>query len=524
MSVPDTFDSDLTRAQLGLAAVVALVGAVLTLPAVQSVLYGALVGTPSILQWGIVSAVIAAVGVVRERQELLLLGVVVFVVLGVFVGPVVGGVYAHTDMATQVQQDATRLDTLPNTSTENVRVLPRSVSDNYAQSSMQYPQYRLTGSDIAYHNGSYAWSHGLAPDNFMVAWFGTQRGALYVDMTTTQKRVQVEERTFTHGRGQLFFDSYQYQQVLHSPLKRHNWETTFNARANGTSYIAHSTTVYDWKFRLAPIPQLYAIPRHGSVELMRSDGSIESLSPEEARSSPLLRGQNFYPYELTMFKVESMQYVNGALNKWFWKEDVLAIADLPEAGNRWPIVVPTDGDDPELTYFVATEPTGSGNGVYEVWTIDGQTGAIGVQGYDESQIGPQKAVDFVERRPQVNRLSNADAIAPVPVVKGETLYWHVKVVPRSRSGVVYTAFVNAESGDVTLVEDTEPIYAFLTQSEFENVQDETDDRAGGTTVTVVVTNADGEIVGTRNVTVPEGGGVSVNVQDRTANNSTAQAS
>lgn len=524
MSVPDSFDSDLTRLQLGLAAILVLVGTVVSLPAVQSVLYGALVGTPSFLQWGAVSLLLVGVGVWRERPELFVAGVGVFVVLGLFVGPVVGGVYAHTDMATQVQGSATELDTLPNTSTENVRVLPRSVSDNYAQSSMQYPQYRLTGSDITYHDGSYAWSHGLAPDNFMVAWLGTQRGALYVDMTSTQKRVQVEEQSFTNGRGQLFFDSYQYRNVLNSPLKHHDWDTTFNARADGTSYIAHSTTVYDWKFRLAPIPQLYAIPRHGSVELMRPEGSISSLSPSEARSSPLLRGQNYYPYDVAMFKIESMQYVNGALNKWFWKEGVLAIADLPEAGNDWPLVVPTDGDEPELTYFVATEPTGSGNGVYEVWTIDSQTGSLGVQGYDESQIGPQKAVDFVERRPQVNRLSNADAVSPVPVVKGDTLYWHVKVVPQSRSGVVYTAFVNAESGDVTLVEGTEPIYGFLTEAEVEDVESDTAAQSGGTTVTVVVTNADGEIVGTRNVTVPEGGGVSVEVADRTANNSTAQAS
>ncbi|ELY63851.1 hypothetical protein CYV19_17315 [Natronobacterium gregoryi SP2] len=46
-----------------------------------------------------------------------------------------------------------------------------------------------------------------------------------------------------------------------------------------------------------------------------------------------------------------------------------------------------------MTYFIAVEPTGSNNGVYEVWTINGQTREIGVQKYSESQIGPQKAVD-----------------------------------------------------------------------------------------------------------------------------------
>lgn len=227
-----------------------------------------------------------------------------------------------------------------------------------------------------------------------------------------------------------------------------------------------------------------------------------------------------------MFNVKSMQYIHGALNKWFWKEDVLAIAGLPEGGNNWPIAVPTEGDNPQLTYFIATEPTGSGNGVYEIWTVDGQTGETGVQKYSESQVGPQKAIDFVERQPQMNRLSNAEAVAPIPVAKGDTLYWHVKVVPRSETGVIYTAFVNAETGDATLLEGTTPIYAFLTESEVREIQtggNQTD----GMEVTVVVTDSAGEIVGTQNITVPEGGGVEVQVQDKgessqaPANNSTA---
>lgn len=526
MDAPDDVPSfDVTPKRAAGYATAILVAGVVVLPTVHGALYDLLFATPSVLQWGLVSLVVGALGVRRDDPRLRGLALAIFVVLGLFVGPIVGGVYAHTDMANQMQSDAERVDRLPNTSTENVRVLPRSVSDNYAQSSMQYPQYRLTESDITYRNGTYQWSHGLVPDNFLVSWFGNQNGAMYVDMTTTDKRVAVEETEFANGRGQLFFDSYKYRSVLHAPLKQHNWDTTFNARVDGESYIAHSTTTYQWKFRLGPLPQLYAVPQHGSVEVMRPDGSISSLSPSAAAESELLRGQNVYPYHLAMFKVESMQYVNGALNKWFWKEDVLAIADLPESGNGWPITVPTGSEaDPELTYFVATEPTGSGNGVYEVWLFDGQTGEAAVQQYDDSQLGPRKAVDFVERRQEVNRLSSAQAISPVPVVKDGTLFWHVKVVSSSRSGVVYTAFVNAESGDVTLVENTAPIYAFLTQSEVDAVQDRSEDeQAEGMTVTVVVTDGDGNIVSTENVTVPEGGELTVRVADESGNDSTNES-
>ena len=524
MSAPDDFDIDVdvTRRQLVAYAVVIVVLAVLALPVTQGILYAVFVGTPSVLQWGVVALAVAAVGYRRDSRRLYVLALGIFVVLGLLVGPFVGGIYAHDDVANQMQSETTHLQTLPNTSVRNVRMLPRSVADNYAQSSLQYPQYRLTGSDIAYRNGSYDWSYGVVPDNFLVSWFGHQRGAMYVNMSTTEKQIHLENTQFVHGRGQLFFDSYQYQSVLHAPLRQHDWATTFNAQANGSSYVAHSTTVYRWKFQLLPIPQFYAVPRFGGVELMHPNGRIDSLTPAQAENSTLLRGQNVYPYSLAMFEVDSMQYVHGALNKWFWKRDVLKVAPLPEGGNHWPLVVPTDGTAHHLTYFVATEPTGSGNGIYQIWTFDGQTGAAGVQQYDSAQIGPRRAVDFVGRDPQVNRLSSAQAISPIPIVKGDTLYWHVKVVPKSYSGVTYTAFVNANTGDVTLLQGDKPVYAFMTQSEFHRRQNETSGPAGsGTTVQVVVTDANGRIVGTRNITVPRGGNVQVNVRDNsTAANAT----
>src|SRR6056297_664561 len=128
MNPPDRFAPDVSRLQLGLYGGVALLVTVFALPTVQSILYSTLVGTPSVLQWGAVSVVIAALGAKRESRVLVAVAVGVFVVLGL----VVSGAYAHSDVADRMQRQATDLETLPNTSTENVRVLPRSVSDNYA--------------------------------------------------------------------------------------------------------------------------------------------------------------------------------------------------------------------------------------------------------------------------------------------------------------------------------------------------------------------------------------------------------
>lgn len=516
-----------TTAKVGAGLAALLVLVVLFLPLFQAIFYGLFIASPATLYWLVIGGGLTALAYSTGHPTgaQVLLGATV--VMALFIGPMVSGIYAHEYMADRIAENA-ETDTLPETSESQMRVLPRSVADKYASSSMQYPQHRLTQSDITEVNGTYQWSYGLQPDAFFVSWFGHQRGALYTSMETVDKDVTVRgQQEFKNGRGQIWFDSYQYQSVLANPLVRHNWGTTFNSEHNGTPYIAHSTTGHNWHFKLFPIPQPYAVPKHATTDVMYQNGTIDVMSPSQAQQSELLEGENIYPYHLAKFKVNSMKYRHGALNKWFWKEDVLQIADLPEGGNSWPLVVPTqEGNSTELTYFIATEPTGSGNGVYEVWTFDGQTGEATVQRYNSSQIGPQKAVDFVERQPEVNRLSSAQAVAPIPVTHEGTLYWHIKVVPKSNSGVVYTAFVNAESGDVTLLEGTQPIYTFLTEGEAEGIQQGQNATQGNTTgstvtVTVLVTDDSGNIVRTENVTVPEGGSVSVEVENNNSTNSTA---
>lgn len=506
---------------LGVLALLVLV--LIFLPSMQKMFYVIFIASPAFLQWSLVALVIGGYGVLRKSPSILIVAGIVFVVMGIFVGPIASGVYAQTDMANQMQSNADTLETLPNTSKTHVRVLPRQVADNYAESSMQKPQFRLTESDIAYNDGKYTWSYGVVPDNFMVALTGNQNGAMYVDMGRDNKQTTINEVSFRTGRGQIWFDSYSYRSVLHNPLVEHRWGTVFNANDNGESYIAHSTLKHNWKFRLLPIPQLYAVPAHATVEVMDPSGHIETLSPEEAHNAEKLNGQNFYPYSLAMFKVNSMKYKHGAINKWFYKEDVLEVASLPDGGNNWPLSVPTQTPDssPELTYFVATEPTGSGSGVYEVWVFDGQTGEAGVQQYSESQIGPQKAIDFVERQPQINRLSSAKSVGPVPVVKDDTLYWHVKVIPENENGVIYTAFVNADTGSVTPLEGTDPIYAFLSQKEVEQVRNKTQESGDTMTVTVVVTDENGEITGTTNITVPEGGGADIKIENKNETKTTS---
>lgn len=489
----------------------------LFLPSIQTITYHLLVASPSTVQWSLVAILLFFVGVYRENKAIVVGAVLFFILFGLILGPFVGNIQAHEEQADRLESKSTlQVDSLPETTEENIRVVPRGVADTYADSSMQLSQYGLTESDIAYQDEKYQWSYGVKPDNLFVSFQEKQYGSLYVNMEQTQKETELKQNEFTNGRGQLWFDSYRYQSVLNNPTALHVWDSTFNTE----SYIAHSTLSHDWEFRILPLPQFYAIPQHNSVEVMDTDGNVDSLTPSEAQQSQKLQKQNFYPYGLSMFKVNSMKYKNGVINLWTSKKEVFEIAGLPSSSNNnWPLTVPTQkGDSFGLTYFVGAEAVNSGTGLYQVWTIDGQTGNVQYIQYDQNQLGPSRAIEYVQNKEQVNELKDSEVVSPIPIVSDGQLYWHVKVVPSSETGILYTGFVNAKSGDVTLLERTEPIYKFMNQKEVQQVKQsqDTTKTTTTTTVTVAVTDESGEIIRTEEINVPKGGTTDITVK----NNST----
>lgn len=510
----------MTKIGIVLAAVFGLLFVVFALPTVQKLLYTTFVIHPELLQVGIISVLLGAGAAYYRRDhgsEAVSLGVSVTLLLmfvGLIVAIPVADEFSHVAMTDQIQTENPQTEQLPETSPDNLRVLPRGVSDNYADSSMQEPQYGLSDSDLAYRDGKYQWSYAIEPNNFVVSLTGNQKGALYTNLEQTEKDVTTTNSSFKTGQGQIWFDSHEYASVLANPLTNHKWDTRFNFQHEGESYIAHSTVTHDWQFRF---PFVYSVPVHDTVQIMDTDGNIESLSAEEAQDDPRLEHQNTYPYDVAMFKVQSMNYRNGIINKYTDKEGVFKVSRLASSnGNQWPLAVPTvENGSVELTYFVSVEPTGSGTGVYQVYTLDGQTGELNYKQYQDTQLGSQRAIDFVERQPDINRLSNAQAVSPVPVTKDNQLYWHVKVIPTSESGLIYTAFVNASSGDVTLLEGTEPIYAFMTQDEVEEVQQTTESAENTVTVTVAVLDESGEEIRQEEIDIPEGGNADINVQNPT---------
>jgi len=383
--------------------------------------------------------------------------------LAVLIG-VLGSAYAQDDIAHSLSIQET--NRLPEIDATRPRILPQTVATQYASNSLQYPRYRLAPGDIAIMDGRPYWTYGLAPDGSINNLLLSGKGAVMVNMTTQRKDVTVREASpkISFGVG-LASDGEGVVSEYRWRLEKGRYFVTYEdpimlPRDDGM-YMAVPIVRYDHHVRFTPVPVVYATPTWGGMALISEDGTIRYLSPSEARSSPVLEDQRLYPFDLARYYVGSMRYVNGIVNKWFIHEGELEVAPLPGSGNDQPFLTMTK--DQGVQYVVAAEPYGNAEGIYQVYLFDARTGAI--ERYrlssDSALMGPRKAADYVRKANDRTDWDRFQPSEPLPAVIDGTLYWQVRVVAGDASGIAYTAFVDADSGDVYTFNTDAGIRTFL---------------------------------------------------------------
>jgi hypothetical protein len=406
-------------------------------------------------------------------------GVVVLLLAGLVVSPVAQAVAGET-MSDQTLAETERVAALDDVDAENPRIVTRAVAERYASNTLNRPQYRTADIDITVVDGTPYWAAPLAPDGLFNLLTKRQGGTVLVDMTTQQSNVRTVDGAMEEGVGTLFVRNYRWHLLKNGEYLVDYGDPRMVVH-EGAQYIVvpYATPT----FHLAPIP--HSTPTWGGVALVDAEGSIEMLSPAEARSHPVLEGQQLYPERLARQKVAATKYRNGIVNTFTSHEDEIEVAPVPGARNEQPFFVLSE-DGPQ--YVVAVEPYGDAQGLREVWTVDGRTGAFEVYRPEESLFGPQKAADLVRQSsPQTdwNRFSPAE---PILTVVEDQEYWQVRVVPVDNSGIAYVAFVNAQTSDVTEFERTDAIERFLAGESPTNRTraDESGDGTTGAEPTVIV--------------------------------------
>jgi len=408
--------------------------------------------TPMVFVAGAVAAAVSA-ALVRRNVPLganAALGVFVVVLVA---GTGVAGLFAGEELGTATMADAEVTGGLSEVDADRPRVVTKSVASRYASNTLNFPQYRISGGAITLYNGTPHWSYALSPDGTWNHLTKRQHGTVMVDMTRQNAQTEVVTGDLRKGLGTAFYNHYKWHTVKNGEYLV-DYEDPFMVVHEGEQYVAVPYTKPE--FHWTPVP--HTTPEWGGVALIDGDGSLEDLSPAEARSHPVLEDQKLYPLSLARKEVAATKYRNGIVNTFTSHRGEIEVAPVPGEDNDQPFVILTE-EGPE--YVVAVEPYGDAQGLKEVWTVDSRTGAYQRYSPNESLFGPRKATDYVRQAARTTDWNRFIPSEPIPIVVDDELYWEVRVVPEDSSGIAYVAFVNARSSDVVEVERTEEVSAFM---------------------------------------------------------------
>jgi hypothetical protein len=465
--------------------------------------------TTPLLLVGVVAGVVAAWATARSRGRVetvvnalsendhaitpLRVGAAVFVIAAFALLPVANAV-AGVTLSDQIMGQTTTVERLDDVDADNPRIVTRAVADRYASNTLSRPQYRVGDTDISVVNGTPYWAAPLAPDGLFNAITKRQAGTVLVDMTTQQANVRSVDGELQTGVGTIFHRNYRWE-LLKSQAYLVDYGDPKMVVHDGTQYIV--VPYSEPQFHLTPLP--HTTPRWGGVAVIDPSGSIDTLSPDEAEASPILDDQQLYPEDLALRSVAATKYRNGVLNTYTSHEDEIEIAPLPGDGNDQPFFVLTESGP---QYVVAVEPYGDAQGLQELWTIDGQSGAFERYVPSDSLFGPQRAADLVRQSAPQTDWDRFDPAEPILTVIDDREYWQVRVVPEDNSGIAYVAFVDARSGDVDSFAETDEITRFLGGETPAEAPDEADpDGSTGATPSVIVRRvaANGTVIETLEV-------------------------
>ncbi|QAU14433.1 hypothetical protein EKH57_15960 [Halorubrum sp. BOL3-1] len=379
-------------------------------------------------------------------------GVVVLVIAAFALMPVANAV-AGVTLSDQTMSQTATVERLDDVDADNPRIVTRAVADRYASNTFNRPQYRVGDTDISVVNGTPYWAAPLAPDGLFNTITKRQAGTVLVDMTTQEANVRSVDGELETGVGTIFHRNYRWE-LLKSQAYLVDYGDPKMVIHNDTQYIA--VPYSEPQFHLTPLP--HSTPQWGGVAVIDPSGSIETLSPSEAAASPILDNQQLYPEKLALQSVAATKYRNGILNTYTSHEDEIEIAPLPGDGNDQPFFILSESGP---QYVVAVEPYGDAQGLQELWTIDGQSGAFERYVPEDSLFGPQRAADLVRQSAPQTDWDRFTPAEPILTVIDDREYWQVRVVPEDNSGIAYVAFVDARSGDVYSFEQTDAITQFL---------------------------------------------------------------
>lgn len=460
---------------------------------------------------------------------------VLFLIIGIGIA-FLGSMFAGADLANDTMESSVEVETPPSVNADNPRAVPRSVADVQTRGSTSYDQYQLGVSDIArMEDGSLGWGYPVQTDQFRNRVTGNQQGVLISDMTTTdtQRIERYDNQEFTYGTNMVLHRSAAWNVRTEAYFSEYN-DDFIPFVHEGNAYMAIPQTGHEWRQTMG-IP--YTVPVWDGVALVHSDGTIDNLSPEEARESEILDGQRIYPLYNTEVRAESLRYRNGILNQLpgiGQYDNVVVPAGMPDyTGNEQPFVIDLEGE--QQSYVYAFEAEGSSSrGLSEIWFFNGETGTPQYYSSGEQSLsGPERALGAVRSSSQDTNWAGSDTpetgefqvAEPIPTVVDGEIWWHTKVIPAENTDVSTHVFVNAETRETQQFTTTAAVVEFIGGADAEDIDDteeglDTSGPSQGPSSTyVVIRGSGGDVIDT----IPIGSGQSISIEQCETNTSESQA-
>ncbi len=391
-------------------------------------------------------------------------GLTIFIVLVVLLIPtfLIMGSIASQITVTNEHMKFEEKDTMKQTASDDIRLLPMKVGDTYAQNRLQFERHELSQGDITIQEDeSMAWTYNIIPEGLGNKITIHQAGAVTVDMTQTSANVQTTEQEIVPGVGDFLGDNVYWELRKENYWADYKKDESYVVNRNDNLYLAVPYVEHKPEVNL-PFPFPFTTPHAGGVALVDGEtGDIEFVDIDDVQNHEILEDQRAVSYDITRYYVDSMTYKDGILNAWFFKEGVPEVASSPGDGNEQPYLVRTD--DRELTLIVAAEPAGDSSGIYQTYYQNAQTGEWErhVADRGDALVGPQRSTDYVQAQAPTVDWTEFTPVEPLPIIREDGLYWMTRVIPDSGGGVSYIAFVNAETNEVIPVADDETARAFI---------------------------------------------------------------
>ncbi|WP_232054735.1 hypothetical protein [Thermococcus sp. 2319x1] len=129
--------------------------------------------------------------------------ILLLIIISVFTG-------ALSNTALYKEYHPTQVSNELELSSSKIRILPKLTAYRYAVDTIEYARYTLGSSHLTIRDGTPVWGFFIIPDGAWNAIRLKDKGVLFVDMNTTQARMERIENELQVGPGMQIFDNLEW--------------------------------------------------------------------------------------------------------------------------------------------------------------------------------------------------------------------------------------------------------------------------------------------------------------------------